>query len=44
LAYGVPQGGYTWKDKIGYPLKQTPVFSKYSDEMKKCDVAKISGV
>ena len=44
LAYGVPQGGYTWKEKIGYPLKQTPVFSKYSDEMKKCDVVKISGV
>jgi len=44
LAYGVPAGGYTWKDKIGYPLKQTPVFSKYSDEMKKCDAVKISGV
>ena len=44
LAYGVPAGGYTWKDKIGYPLKQTPVFSKYSDEMQKCDAVKISGV
>jgi hypothetical protein len=44
LAYGVPAGGYTWKDKIGYPLKKTPVFSKYSDEMQKCDAVKISGV
>jgi len=38
LAYGVPANGYTVKDKIGYPLKQTPTFSKYSDEMKKCTV------
>ena len=38
LAYGVPANGYTIKDKIGYPLKQTPTFSKYSDEMKKCSV------
>jgi hypothetical protein len=44
LAYGVPSGGYTWKDKIGYPTKQTPVISKYTGEMKKCDVVKISGV
>jgi hypothetical protein len=38
LAYGVPTPGYTEKDKLGYPLKQTPTFSKYSDEMKKCSV------
>ena len=44
LAYGVPAGGYTVKDKIGYPLKQTPVFSKYTNEMIKCDAVKISGV
>jgi len=31
LAYGVPENGYTIKDKIGYPNKQTPVFSQYSD-------------
>ena len=42
LAYGVPVGGYTVKDKTGYPMKQTPTFSKYSDEMKKCTVTKIS--
>lgn len=26
LAYGVPSPGYTEKDKIGYPIKRTPVF------------------
>lgn len=29
LAYGVPDGGYTVKDKIGFPLKCTPKFSPY---------------
>lgn len=43
LAYGVPTNGYTIKDKIGYPLKQTPTFSKYTDEMMKCTDTKISG-
>lgn len=38
LAYGVPQPGYTYKDKLGYPLKQTPTFTKYSTEMRKCTV------
>jgi hypothetical protein len=38
LAYGVPSNGYTVKDKIGYPIKKTPTFSKYSDEMKQCSV------
>jgi len=28
LAYGVSDTGYTIKDKIGYPLTRTPVFSK----------------
>jgi hypothetical protein len=42
LAYGVPVGGYTVKDKMGFPMKKTPTFSKYSDEMKKCTVTKIS--
>jgi len=37
LAYGVPENGYTWKDKIGYPNKKTPVISKYTGEMKKCE-------
>jgi hypothetical protein len=35
LAYGVPTGGYTIKDKIGYPVKSTPVFNKYTGEMTK---------
>jgi hypothetical protein len=38
VAYGVPSYGYTIKDKIGYPMKKTPTFSKYSDIMKKCSV------
>lgn len=38
LAYGVPANGYTIKDKIGYPLKKTPTFSKYNENMLKCDV------
>jgi hypothetical protein len=42
LAYGVPAGGYTVKDKMGFPMKKTPTFTKYSDEMKKCTVTKIS--
>lgn len=33
LAYGVPEGGYTIKDKIGYPVKRTPVISKYTGEL-----------
>jgi len=36
LAYGVPENGYTWKDKIGYPNIATPVISKYTGEVKKC--------
>lgn len=36
LAYGVSSYGYTLKDKIGYPLKCTPVFKKYTNGMTKC--------
>jgi hypothetical protein len=42
LAYSTNSSIYTIKDKIGYPLKQTPVFSKYSTEMKKCYVTTIA--
>jgi len=42
LAYGVPSNGYTYKDKLGYPLKKTPTFTKYSDEMRQCTVTKLS--
>jgi hypothetical protein len=42
LAYGVSDYGYTLKDKVGYPLKQTPKFSKYSTIMRKCPVRKFS--
>lgn len=37
LAYGVTDHQYTLKDKIGFPLKKTPVISKYTGEIKiKC--------
>ncbi len=42
LAYGVSDTPYTAKDKAGYPMKKTPVFSKYSTEMKQCAVTKLS--
>ena len=34
LAYGVPEGGYTVKDKNGYPVKCTPV--AVGNEMRTC--------
>jgi hypothetical protein len=33
LAYGVPENGYTIKDKIGYPLRSTPRFPPLSTVM-----------
>ena len=42
LAYSTNSSTYTVKDKIGYPLKQTPVFPKYSTEMQKCYVTTIA--
>lgn len=42
LAYGVSDYGYTVKDKVGYPMKKTPTFTKYSNTMKICSVRKIS--
>jgi len=36
LAYGVSESGYTIKDKIGYPLTKTPVFSKTTGELINC--------
>ena len=44
MAYGVSDYGYTVKDKKGYPLKQTPVFSKYSNVMIKCTPRKFSNI
>ena len=44
LAYGVPEGGYTIKDKIGYPIKKTPTFSKYSDGFAKCEAKSFSNI
>ena len=34
LAYGVSDHQYSLKDKIGYPIKQTPVISKFTGEIK----------
>jgi len=34
LAYGVPENGYTIKEKLGYPLRSTPRFSPLSDVVK----------
>ena len=42
LSYGVPANGYTVKDKLGYPLPNTPTFS-FSGELKKCNNVSISG-
>ena len=42
VAYGVPSYGYTVKDKVGYPMKKTPTFSKYSDIMKTCNIRKFA--
>ncbi len=42
LSYGVPANGYTVKDKLGYPLPNTPTFS-FSGELKTCNNVSISG-
>ena len=41
LAYGVSENGYTIKDKIGYPVKNTPTFT-ISGALKVCSLTKIS--
>lgn len=42
LAYGVPANGYTVKDKIGYPLPNTPTFTS-TGEQRNCLNVSISG-
>jgi hypothetical protein len=42
LAYGVPANGYTIKDKIGYPLPNTPKFTS-TGELVQCVNVSISG-
>lgn len=42
VAYGSSMYGYTIKDKYGYPTKKTPTFSKYSAEMKQCQLRKLA--
>jgi hypothetical protein len=41
LAYGSSMYGYTVKDKIGFPNKKTPTFSKSSGLMVECESTKI---
>jgi hypothetical protein len=41
LAYGVPTGGYNVKEKIGYPLTNTPIISKYTGNLIKCPYPRI---
>jgi len=36
MAYNISGYTYRLKDKIGFPNKRTPLFSKYSDEVKCC--------
>jgi hypothetical protein len=43
LAYGVPENGYTVKDKVGYPVPTYPSFSKYSHAMSTCTTTSIRG-
>lgn len=33
MAYGISENVYTLKNKIGFPLKRTPQFSKYTGQM-----------
>jgi len=40
LAYGVPPGGYTVKDKTGFPIKSTPKFSKVDGSLIVCQATK----
>jgi len=40
LAYGVPAGGYTAKDKSGIPIQKTPTFSKVDGSMIVCQTSK----
>lgn len=41
LAYGSSRYGYTLKDKIGYPQKKIPTFSKSANAMVECESGKI---
>ena len=45
LAYGVPEGGYTVKDKIGFPLKSTPKFSRfYQNGQRNCSASSTQAI
>jgi hypothetical protein len=41
LAYGSSMYGYTLKDKIGYPQKKVPTYSRGKNQMVECESGKI---
>jgi hypothetical protein len=41
LAYGVSENGYTIKDKLGYPTKQTPTVTS-TGQYRKCGLTKFT--
>jgi hypothetical protein len=41
LAYGVSENGYTIKDKVGYPNKQTPTFTS-TGQYRTCNLTKFA--
>ena len=42
LAYGVPNYGYTLKDRIGYPNIKSPAFDKTTGNLKTCNTSEVS--
>lgn len=40
VAYGVPENGYTLKDRVGFRKIQTPIISRYSGQLKKCNTVR----
>jgi len=43
MAYGVKSSTYTIKDKLGYPIKQTPVIDKYTGIMRRVGAGRLVG-
>jgi hypothetical protein len=41
LAYGVPQNGYTVKEKIGFPMTSTPKFSAVDGSLMVCNQTRL---
>ena len=43
MSYGISDKVYTIKDKMGYPVKQTPIIDKYTGEMKRLANGRLTG-